>query len=235
MQAKYSSNKDMQEAVRTVVQAGWRHEVGGKHGRVWAPDGNFWVGHSLSPSDPYAFRNFIRDIRKVCMKKGLTDPFGPMLEIGPRWAKEQEPKVHEHSASIHQFNEIVEEKPVYKQLDEEAARTIQQLREAGKSGLEVCEILAAQGYRARTGSAYKPTNVSQFFTWRKKKALQDKRDRKEARLASKDQLIDNRGIGQTTPPATGILLDVQEVVTSNLSDHAKTKFLEMLIKQGVQG
>ena len=61
---RYSSNKDINQAVVTLERIGWKYVKKGKHGAIISP-----IGRKLfvpgTPSDFRSFQNFKRDIRQI--------------------------------------------------------------------------------------------------------------------------------------------------------------------------
>lgn len=61
---KYSKDKAIAGHVRTLIRAGWRFEMGGRHGKLTSPMGRR-IPVPCTPSDRRAFQNFKRDIRRL--------------------------------------------------------------------------------------------------------------------------------------------------------------------------
>ena len=68
---KYSSQKDIDKLVRTLVREGWLYWRGGKHGRLQAPFADAKLTVPGSPSDMNAFENFRRDVQRL-LQSGRT-------------------------------------------------------------------------------------------------------------------------------------------------------------------
>lgn len=62
---KYSSQKDIDQLVRSLVRKGWLYWRGRKHGRLQAPFGMTTLTVPVSPSDTHAFQNFRRDVERL--------------------------------------------------------------------------------------------------------------------------------------------------------------------------
>ena len=62
---KYSAGKEIDALVRHLVKSGWQFRHGGKHGRLFAPDGGPILTVPKTPSDRRAFLNFRQDVRRT--------------------------------------------------------------------------------------------------------------------------------------------------------------------------
>ena len=62
---KYSQDKRIDQLVRQLIQQDWWFIFGGKHGRLYSPDGRTILFVPISPSDHRAFLNFRQDVRHV--------------------------------------------------------------------------------------------------------------------------------------------------------------------------
>jgi hypothetical protein len=60
----YSNDKNIASLVRSLVRAGWRYQMGGRHGKLISPAGRR-LPVPGTPSDFRAFDNFERDIRRL--------------------------------------------------------------------------------------------------------------------------------------------------------------------------
>lgn len=65
----YSNDKNIASYVRRLVRAGWRYQMGGRHGKLISPAGRR-IPVPCTPGDFRAFDNFKRDIRRLTA--GLT-------------------------------------------------------------------------------------------------------------------------------------------------------------------
>jgi hypothetical protein len=54
----------MRRAIEACVEAGLVHSVGGKHQRITDPRTGRFVTVSGTPSDPMAYRQMLRDVRR---------------------------------------------------------------------------------------------------------------------------------------------------------------------------
>jgi hypothetical protein len=61
--ARYTSCKDMDRVVTSLVKAGWAFSKN-VHGRLTHPSGRF-LTFSMTPSDKYAFRQLERDVKRL--------------------------------------------------------------------------------------------------------------------------------------------------------------------------
>jgi hypothetical protein len=62
---KYSSCKEINVLVKSLVGMGWHFRRGSKHGKLCSPSGRLIVTVPGSPSDGRAFRNFKRDVQRA--------------------------------------------------------------------------------------------------------------------------------------------------------------------------
>lgn len=65
IQMKYSTCKDVDSLVRSLLREGWRFHRGKKHGRLTPPSGRLFVTVSCSPSDRRTFLNLRSQVRHV--------------------------------------------------------------------------------------------------------------------------------------------------------------------------
>jgi hypothetical protein len=63
--------KDWKKLAETMRNQGWTFEEGGRHVKVFAPDGITWATLSKTPSDIRAFRNARARFRRWCRDRGL--------------------------------------------------------------------------------------------------------------------------------------------------------------------
>mgnify|MGYP003335905422 FL=1 len=69
--AKYTSCKDMDRVITSLVKDGWVFSKNG-HGRVTHPCGRY-ITFSLTPSDKYAFRQLERDVKRLLQQLEKKD------------------------------------------------------------------------------------------------------------------------------------------------------------------
>ena len=63
---KYSTSKDVDSLVRSLLREGWRfHRRGRKHGRLTPPSGYLFVTVSCTPSDRRTFLNLRSQVRRA--------------------------------------------------------------------------------------------------------------------------------------------------------------------------
>ncbi|MHC3017520.1 hypothetical protein FIB17_07140 [Klebsiella pneumoniae] len=62
---KYSTCKDVDSLVRSLLREGWRFHRGKKHGRLTPPSGCLFVTVSCSPGDRRTFLNLRSQVRHV--------------------------------------------------------------------------------------------------------------------------------------------------------------------------
>lgn len=62
---KYSSSKEIEIIVRTLVRQGWAFHRQGKHGKLRGPGEHGLLAVPCSPSDHRAALNFRRDVRRA--------------------------------------------------------------------------------------------------------------------------------------------------------------------------
>jgi len=60
---KYSSNKDIQKLVSSLIKQSWQYQRGKKHGSLLSPKG-IRITIPGSPSDRRAYRNFLKDTQR---------------------------------------------------------------------------------------------------------------------------------------------------------------------------
>ncbi len=60
---KYSSNKDIQKLVNSLIKQKWQYQRGKKHGSLLSPKG-IRITIPGSPSDRRAYRNFLKDTQR---------------------------------------------------------------------------------------------------------------------------------------------------------------------------
>jgi hypothetical protein len=65
--AKYSSDKDVNNLIKSLVKKGWTVKFS-KHLKLYSPDGQM-ISCSFSPSCPFAVRKIEADIRRYSKKK----------------------------------------------------------------------------------------------------------------------------------------------------------------------
>ena len=66
IQMKYSTCKDVDSLVRSLLREGWRfHRRGRKHGRLTPPSGYLFVTVSCTPSDRRTFLNLRSQVRRA--------------------------------------------------------------------------------------------------------------------------------------------------------------------------
>lgn len=69
---KYSSDKDMNEAVAALVARGWTFKRGSKHDKVLSPGGTGAVVFSRTPSDRRAVANFSCQAQRIEAAEGVA-------------------------------------------------------------------------------------------------------------------------------------------------------------------
>jgi hypothetical protein len=62
---KYSSSKEINTLVKSLIRVGWKYFRGTKHGRIRAPSGYPTLTIPNTPSDYRASMNFKQDVRRV--------------------------------------------------------------------------------------------------------------------------------------------------------------------------
>jgi hypothetical protein len=67
---RYSSNKDWNALIKSLVRQGWRYTRRRKHGRLIAPAGGRFITVPCSPSDYRGLRNFRRQVAWIDKANG---------------------------------------------------------------------------------------------------------------------------------------------------------------------
>jgi hypothetical protein len=62
---KYSSQKDIDKAIRDLVRKGWSYRRGSKHGKLRTPSGRGIVTVSMTPSGPNAIKIFYGNVKRA--------------------------------------------------------------------------------------------------------------------------------------------------------------------------
>jgi predicted RNA binding protein YcfA (HicA-like mRNA interferase family) len=62
---KYSSQKDIDKAIRGLLREGWSFWRGSKHGRLRAPSGRNTVTVSVTPGDRNALKTFYANVKRA--------------------------------------------------------------------------------------------------------------------------------------------------------------------------
>ena len=65
---KYCSNKEINSEVIKRIQTGWIFRRGGKHGKLFSPNGKLFVTIPCTPSDPKCFWDFRRNMKYTEMR-----------------------------------------------------------------------------------------------------------------------------------------------------------------------
>lgn len=228
-----------------VVQAGWKQETAGKHGRVYPPGFNgAFIGHSLSPSDPYAANMFKKDVRKFCAKHGLDNPFEETLQIRPNWAKDTNIPVPERRPLL---NEPINVKPPGVPLNDGDFEMIADLRRSGKDYGAIVKILEAQNRLSATGKPLQKIALVQWmlkrgFRQRTRFAQEPKRSYTKKNVAAMVDAAMGRpeevkAPAPTVPPVAPLntkahpfLTEFLEIISSNLNDDVKERMLRLSAK-----
>lgn len=61
---RYCNNKDVNQLVKELVQAGWSFQRG-RHGKLFHPSGQGYITFSQTPSDRRCLLKIRRDIRRL--------------------------------------------------------------------------------------------------------------------------------------------------------------------------
>ncbi|PTD97579.1 hypothetical protein C8261_02550 [Pseudothauera lacus] len=69
---RYCSNKDVNQLVRELVQAGWTFRCG-RHGKLVPPSGLGFITISQTPSDHRCLLKIRRDIRRLQRGAGQSE------------------------------------------------------------------------------------------------------------------------------------------------------------------
>lgn len=62
---RYSSSKDINLLIKTLLAEGWSYQSGRSHGRICPPEGRGFVSVPCTPSDYRAFDNFLHAVRRL--------------------------------------------------------------------------------------------------------------------------------------------------------------------------
>lgn len=62
---RYSSSKDINLLIKTLLAEGWFYQAGRHHGRIRPPQGSGFVSVPCTPSDRRAFNNFSHAISRL--------------------------------------------------------------------------------------------------------------------------------------------------------------------------
>jgi len=62
---RYSSSKDINLLIRSLLAEGWSYQSGRSHGRIRPPEGRGFVSVPCTPSDYRAFDNFLHAVRRL--------------------------------------------------------------------------------------------------------------------------------------------------------------------------
>jgi hypothetical protein len=62
---KYSSQKDIDKAIRDLVREGWSFRRGSKHGKLQTPSGRDIVTVSMTPSGRNAVKIFYGNVKRA--------------------------------------------------------------------------------------------------------------------------------------------------------------------------
>lgn len=65
---KYSSQKDINKAIKLLVQEGWSFRHGSKHGKLRTPSGNNIVTVPVTPSVRNAFKHFCGNVKRAASR-----------------------------------------------------------------------------------------------------------------------------------------------------------------------
>ena len=227
---KYSSDDQINEVVHELIDRYWLPVRGTKHWKLFSPSGDFRFIINGSPSDFRAPTKFISDVKRILKQRGEEPlerhrkPMEKQITVGPAWAKEPariivkpaEPKIE---TKVEQRGHFIPRDPKNQEL-------ILKLREEGKGNGDIATILTAMGYAKLAGGQYDSQDVALWFYKIKKETEAPAPKAKEAKAQVTNQ-------PPPLPPIHTFLSEVMEIVSSNLSDEAKERFLVVAAKEWV--
>ncbi len=221
---RYSKDDHINDEVnRLVSEEGWFVQRGGKHFKLYSPDRK--IRHIIpgTPSDGRASLNWLSDLRRL---KRRFEGDKPVNHI---------PKQPLYSALISPSKppmEPMKQEPAFKtpkRLKSSELSFIQNLAlKEGKTHSEIAAIYAAQGYKTTHGNSITGAYIANFISRNTTKAKSVKHEYYKATKSVKET-------GYESKQEADVLTEVMEVVSSNLSDELKRRFIRTVIGSAGSG
>lgn len=219
---RYSKSEAIDNAVIELTRRGWKVEKGGKHWKVWSPQGDHRFIVPGTPSDFRAEKNWLSDVRRKLRERNedvsfMEPKFSNPLIRTPIVIRE-EPKIIP-----------AEPRKEWLRLTDDDEPMITKLSEDGKTYDEIAVILNAMGYRIRiSDKQLTGTNIGSYFSNRKA------RPSRKAQVEKKPELKMPPPPKAVEPPKDTakdrpLLAMVMEIVSSNLNDDMKEHLLDLAI------
>lgn len=169
-------------------------------------------------SDHRQYQNNIRDLKKACLRSGVS-----FIEAWPKRKKENEGNMGNFSNTPKIITDAPKASTLKpRTLDKEAFEFCFKAREEKKTQLWMTEALEGMGYRKEGGSSYSQSEVSRFLI---KNGLR-------MNVAVKRKPTRSSSAPKYEQPKPSIMTDIQDILTSNLSEQMKEKMILLLVKAG---
>ncbi len=234
----YSTCEVRQSICEELVARGFNMVRGGKHWKLFKPNGQFVRTVATTPADCNGHLMFHSAIKRMLRQDG----FLPLerdqrrkkeikmnegtLTISPQWAHEKE-----------RATRPVAVEPQVKHLTYPGDFTdIEKLLKSGKAYADIAVIYKSMGYVHRVKNRpLERININQFMNEHGLRIYkQSKRERQSphaVQTPAAPTVEAPKPIGHTK---FQLLRDVEEIVSSNLNDEKKEKFLQMLFAETVK-
>ena len=62
---RFSSCKNINKLVASLLSDGWSFQVGGRHGKLYTPNRHVFISVPCTPSDRRGFINFKQQVRRL--------------------------------------------------------------------------------------------------------------------------------------------------------------------------
>lgn len=231
----YSKNEVISDIVAELVERGFDYKRDGPHGKLFAPNRHFVVAVPLTPSDWRAEKNFRADVRRFLR----THKYDPLAEDAVNERKDAimfNPVI----SSVKPPPEVKEESSPPKNLNDVELDYVINLHKSGKTYSEICVILNAQGYQLPRGGPIKGNDLAGWLLrvggYQPRVAAREERKLRE----TQDKAVTPPEAPHPEPSLPQkrkhpLLHDVMEVVSSNLSDELKEKFLRHIVTKHSEG
>lgn len=233
----YSNDSTVNSIVEELVDRGFFFENGKGHGKLWTPgEKAFVVVVPKTPGDNRASLNFRSDVRRFLRANGW-DPLAEdkrMLEIKERRANSiNRPfaALAEAPAPTLEAEPVPAAPPEPKPLTGKDFLLVDELRvHQGLSWGEVTEKLNGMGFTTRDGNPVNVVQVTQWFNARRR-ILAPEPVVAEEQAPAVEVKAAPAPVPALPVQKTPFLIEVTELISSNLSDEMKEKFLVSIARE----
>jgi hypothetical protein len=226
----------IQETVEELMRRGWQIRSGAKHWKIYSPDGKDMQTIPGSPSDGRSELNFRADVRRILKRRGeYVNSFNSPKIITPA------------TPTSKPLSELLPEKDKNQARyadDPDFIPHVCELIRLGKSITDIISLCEKAGYVGRLSRKPITANGLRYMLWQKRisvREMQGKPPMKKSKVkgAVKDGEILKDSVtyakSKEAPESRHPLLhEVLEIVSSNLSEDKKEKFLLSVAREFVQ-